>query len=163
MPPNDDDRVGVERPAIGLDQLLGGGDADRVGVLRDDDGRRRVVGRDPVGGVEVEQVVERRLRALELGGVREGAGAVGRLAIERGPLVRVLAVREVGDLLEHERQPLRVDVVRDLVEVRRDLGVVRGDRAERVRGEPVAGVGAHLAQRQELLEDRRVVPGSQRR
>ena len=54
------DRVGLEGVAVGLDELVVRGQPDRVGVLDDGDGRRRVVAGDPVRGVEVEQVVERR-------------------------------------------------------------------------------------------------------
>ena len=64
------------------------------------------------------------------------AAAVGRLAVERRPLVRVLAVAQVVDLLEDERQARRERVAGDLVEVGGDLGVVGGDRAERLGREP---------------------------
>ena len=47
------DRIGLEGMPVGLDQLVRGREPDRVGVLDDRDGRRRVVGRDPVGRVEV--------------------------------------------------------------------------------------------------------------
>ena len=65
---------------------------DRVGVADDHGGRRGEVGGDPPRGVEVEEVVERGLAALQLGRVGERAVAMGRLAVEGGPLVRVLAV-----------------------------------------------------------------------
>jgi hypothetical protein len=96
---------------------------------------------------------------VELGGVGERARPVGRLAVERRALVRVLAVRQVRDLLEHEGEALRVGVVRDLVEVRGDLGEVGGDGAERLGRKPVPGVRGHLAERAHLLEQRRVVAG----
>ena len=132
MPPNAATGIGLERPAVGLDELVVRGEPDRVGVLDDRDGRRGVVARDPVGGVEVEQVVERGPVALELGRVGKRARAVGRLAVERRALVRVLAVAQVVDLLQHEREPGREGVARDLVEVRGDLRVVGGDGAERL-------------------------------
>jgi hypothetical protein len=46
--------------------------------------------------------------------------------------VRVLSVAQVVDLLEDERQVAREGVARDLVEVGGDLGVIGGDRAERL-------------------------------
>ena len=125
-------RVGLERVPVRLDELVVRGEADRVRVLDDGDGRRRVVAGDPVGGVEVEQVVERRHVALEAGRVGERPAAVGRLAVERGPLVRVLAVAQVVHLLEDQREVAREGVAGDLVEVGGDLGVVGGDRAERL-------------------------------
>ena len=129
------DRVGLEGVPVGLDQLVVRGEPDRVGVLDDGDRRRRVVAGDPVRGVEVEQVVERRHLALEPRRVGERAAAVRRLAVERRALVRVLAVAQVVDLLEDEREVAREGVARDLVEVGGDLGVIGGDRAERLGGE----------------------------
>ena len=137
------DRVGLERVPVGLDELVVRGQADRVGVLDDGDGRRRVVAGDPVRRVEVEQVVERRQVALEPGRVGERPAAVRRLAVERGALVRVLAVAQVVDLLEDDRQPARERVARDLVEVGRDLRVVGGDRAERLGRQPGPRLRAH--------------------
>jgi hypothetical protein len=75
---------------VGLDQLVVRRQPDRVGVLDDGDRRGRVVPGDPVRGVEVEQVVERRHLALEPRRVGERAAAVGGLAVERRALVRVL-------------------------------------------------------------------------
>ena len=106
------DRVGLERVPVGLDELVVRRQPDGVGVLDDRDGRRRVVAGDAVGRIEVEQVVERRAVALELGRVGQRAAAMGGLAIERGALVRVLAVAQVVDLLEDEREPAREGVAR---------------------------------------------------
>ena len=128
-------RIGLEGVPVGLDQLVVRGQPDRVGVLDDGHGRRRVVARDPVGRVEIEQVVERRHLALQPGRIGERPAAVRRLAVERGALVRVLAVAQVVDLLEDEREMARERVARDLVEVGGDLGVIGGDRAERLGGE----------------------------
>ena len=101
------DRVGLEGVAVGLDELVARGDPDRVGVLDDRDRRGGEVAGDPVGGVEVEVVVERRPLAPDLGRVGERPAAVGRLAVERGPLVGVLAVAQVVDLLEDDGEALR--------------------------------------------------------
>ena len=46
----------------------------------------------------------------------------------------VLAVPQVAHLLEDQRQAVRKDLAADLVQVGRDLRVVRGDRPERVGG-----------------------------
>ena len=67
---------------------------------------------------------------------------MGRLAIEAPPLVRVLAVAEVGDLLEDHREARREGRAGELVEVGRDLGVIGSDRTERLGGE----LGAELAE-----------------
>ena len=106
------DRVGLERMPVRLDELVVRGQPDRVGVLDDRDRRRGVVARDPIRRVEVEQVVERRPIALDLRRVGERAAPVRRLAVERRPLVRVLAVAQVVDLLEDHREPAREDVAR---------------------------------------------------
>ena len=124
-----------------------------------DDGHRRgreVVGH-PVGRIEVEQVVERRRRPGELRGVGQRRAAMGRLAVEGGALVRVLAVAQVRDSLEDHRQALREDVAGDLVEVGGDLGVVGGHGAERLGGQPGTRLGGHVAVLAQLLEDRLVV------
>ena len=142
---------------VGLDQLVVRGQPDRVGVLDDGHGRRRVVARDPVGGVEIEQVVERRHLALQPGRVGERPAAVRRLAVERGALVRVLAVAQVVDLLEDEREMARERVARDLVEVGGDLGVIGGDRAERLGGELGPQLGADDAELAQLRDDLLVV------
>jgi hypothetical protein len=76
-------------------------------VLHDRHRRGRVVARDEVRRVEVEQVVERRPVALELRRVGEGGAPMRGLAIEGRVLVRVLAVAQVVDLLQDEREPAR--------------------------------------------------------
>ena len=106
------DRVGLEGVAVGLDELVVRGEPDRIGVLDDGDRGGRVVAGDPVRGVEVEQVVERRHLALQPRRVGERPAAVRRLAVERGVLVRVLPVAQVVDLLEDERQVARERVAR---------------------------------------------------
>jgi hypothetical protein len=85
--------------------------------------------------------------------------AVRGLAVERRVLVRVLAVAQVLHLVEDDREVPRELVVRDLVQVRRDLRVVRGDRAERLRRELGPGLRAHDAELADLLDDLRVIRG----
>ena len=138
-------RIGLEGVAIRLDELVVRGQADRVGVLDDGDRRRRVVAGDPVRRVEVHQVVEAGQVARDPGRVGERAAAMGRLAVERGPLVRVLAVAQVVHLLEDDRQAAREGVAGDLVEVGGDLGVIGGDGAERLGRELRPRLRADLA------------------
>jgi len=118
------------------------GQTDRIRVLDDGDCRRRVVARDAVCGVQVEQVVERRPATLQLGRVGERPATVRRLAVEGRVLVRVLAVAQVVDLLQHQGQAPGELVAGDLIEVGRDLGVVGGDRAERLGRQPGPGLRA---------------------
>src|SRR3954470_13948398 len=82
---------------------------------------------------------------------------MGRLAVERRPLVGVLAIAQVVDLLEHDRETLRERRVRDLVEVGRDLGVVRGDDPERVRCELGPELGTERVMALELGEQTGIV------
>ena len=95
--------------------------------------------------------------ALDPGRVGERAAAVRRLAIERRALVRVLAVAQVVDLLEDERQMAREGVARHLVEVGGDLGVVGGHRAERLGGQLGPRLGRDRAELAQLGCDDRVV------
>ena len=151
------DRVGLERLPVGLDELVVGGQPDRVGVLGDGHGRSGEVGRHAVGGVEVEQVVEARQRTLDLLGVGERPGPVGGLAVEGRPLVGVLAVAQVLDLLEDHRQPTRERRPGDLVDVGGDLGVIGGHDPERVGGQLLAELGRDGAELLELADKASVV------
>ena len=65
------------------------------------------------------------------------------LPVDRGRLVRVLAVRQVGDLAERERQLLREPFVAG--EPRGDRRLVGGTRRERLCGERAASLERHLA------------------
>ena len=80
-----------------------------------------------------------------------------RLAVERGALVRVLAIAQVVDLLEDEGQVAREGVARDLVEIGGDLRVVGGDRAERLGRELRPGLRADEPELAQLVDDLRVV------
>ncbi len=139
-------------------QVEGGGQADGVGLLHD--GHRRAtpeVGRDAVGDVDVEQIVERRGRVVEVGRVGDRAAAVGGLAVEGGVLVGVLAVGQVAQLLDHEGQSLREADVGDLVQVRRHLGVVSGHLGERLGRELLAELRRHRTALAQLLDETRVL------
>ncbi len=109
------------------------------------------------------QVVERRPLAADLGRVGERPAAVRRLAVERRGLVRVLAVAQVVDLLEDEREAGREHVPRDLVEVGRDLRVVGGDRAERLGRELRAELRRDEAVLAQLGDEAGVVVGARDR
>ena len=109
------------------------------------------------------QVVERRPLAAQLGRVGERSAAVRRLAVERRGLVRVLAVAQVGDLLEDEGEARRKHVPRDLVEVGGDLGVVGGDRAERLGREERPELRRHEAVLAQLGDEAGVVVGARDR
>src|SRR5690606_31761538 len=82
-------RVALEGACVGFRQRAALAAAARVGVL-DDSGRRGVELVDQLpGGVEIHQVVERQLLAMQL--FRPGDARAGR-AVDRRLLVRVLAV-----------------------------------------------------------------------
>ena len=108
-------------------------------------------------GILVEQVVEGRRPALEVDGVHDHAGAMARLAVDRAALVGVLAVGQVGQLLQHERQARREADAADLVEVGSHLRVVRGDRGERVGRQLLAQLGRDLATLTEVGQEGVVV------
>ena len=93
--------------------------------------------REQARGVEVEQVVERQLLAAELADVREQVRRRADLRVVGGALVRVLAVGEVGDLLERAHEQRR-EVLALLDEPARDRGVVAGRVGERLGRERLA-------------------------
>ena len=150
-------RVGFQRAPVGLNELVRRREANRVRVLGDDDGGRRVVSRDPVRDIEVEQVVERRRVALDQGRVGDAGRSVRGLPIECAALVGVLAIAQVTDLLEDHREALRVVRAGELVQVRRDLRVVGGDGPERLRGELGLQLRADVAALAQLGQDLRVL------
>ena len=69
------------------------------------------LGDEAPGRVQVEDVVERELLALQLARGGDRVQRRAQVAVEGGPLVRVLAVAQVLDLLEREGQAVREDVV----------------------------------------------------
>ena len=82
-----------------------------------------------------------------------GSGIDAALGVERGALVRVLAVREVEGLVEREREPVGERLAR---EPGGDRGVVAGGEAERLGREPPPRLLGHAAAAQ-LLEHARVL------
>ena len=86
------DGIGLERSEVGLEDGGAGGGSAGVGVLDDDDGGLVELADQLPAGVEIDDVVVAKLFALELlGGGDALAAAVG---VERGLLVRILAVAE---------------------------------------------------------------------
>ncbi len=140
-------RIGRERALVRLQS--GGTDrrAARVVVLEDHARRLVEVAHDRARRVEVEQVVERQLLAVVLLDHRQQVHPRADLLVVRRPLVRVLAVGQVGDLLvgAHEQ---RREVLGLLGEPARDRGVVARRVGERLRRQRLArghrqlGVGA---------------------
>src|SRR5207247_8570881 len=112
------DGIRLERAVVGVVEVEGGRQPDRVHLFDDGDGRPAAeVGGDTVGDIDVEQVIEGRSRVVEVGRVGDRAAAVGRLAVEGGGLVGILPVGQVTDLLDDHGQALRDADVGELVEV----------------------------------------------
>ena len=118
------------------------GDAARVGVLDDGDGRRvAVVVRRTVGGVGVDVVVVRHRLAVQL--LPLGDAGLTLSGVQRRALVRVLAVAQARGLRERRAHPFGELIARRLVvrtgEVlphpRRDGDVVRRGVDERLTRE----------------------------
>ena len=151
-------RVARERRAVGLEHRAADGDAARVVVLDDRARRQLELLRQQARGVEVEHVVERQLLAAELADHREHVHARAGLRVVGGALVRVLAVREVGDLLVGVQQQRR-EVVLLLDEPARDRAVVAGGVGERLGGERLARAERELAAGVLELLQHRVVAG----
>ena len=102
-------RIAGERLAIGADQIGAFGDAAGVGVLDDDAGggaRRIELGDAFIGRIGVVDVVVGQFLALQLPRGGDAGALVGR-RIERGLLVRVLAVAQRLDQPAAERAEIR--------------------------------------------------------
>ena len=126
-------RLAVRGGDVGAD-----GDPARVGVLDDRDAGVGVVVRGPPGGVGVDVVVVGHRLAVQLLGVREpGLEA----PVERGALVRVLAVAQHVGALPAGADPRRED---RLLVGREDAAHPGGDRDVVARGVP-EGVGRPAA------------------
>ena len=164
-----DDPVGADDPAVGADavalerqaerlgQVDHAGQAARVAVLDDAHRRRLEVAGDAPRRVEVEQVVEREVLAGDLVGGADAAAGVRRIGVEGAELVRVLAVAQVGLLLDHHRQAGREDGARGGVQVARDLRVVGRRQREGLGRQLLARLRAHAAQRLDVAQDRCVL------
>ena len=134
------ERVARERAAEGLGDGVADGRAARVVVLDDDGGRAVEVARERDGGVEVEQVVEGELLALEHLEADDRVRRRVGLPVERRALVRVLAVAQRAHALEGEHEALGKDVVRRVAggQVPGDRAVVGRGAREGAGGEPFA-------------------------
>ena len=92
-------RVAHERAAVRLGDLVVRRDPARVLMLDDPNGRLGKIRGDAPGRVDVEHVVEARRLPVQL--LHRGHRAVlAAERVERGVLVRVLAVAQVADLAE---------------------------------------------------------------
>src|SRR5205085_63628 len=90
------ERIACQCLAIGLNEALGFGDPARVGVLDDHTSRGAdwiKFGDALVGGIGVVEIIERQVLALNLAGGGNTKPPLGG-AIERGRLMRVLAITE---------------------------------------------------------------------
>ena len=91
---------------------------------------------------------------MQLADPGEQVAPYARLRVVGGPLVRVLAVDEVGHLLEAGDQEIRERVA--VGEPARDRRLVRGGHRERLGGQRAAGLERDHARFAELREDRPV-------
>ena len=124
-------RIRAERLVVGLLDRAGDRDAARVAVLDDHAGRDGQLVHQHPRRREVGEVVERELAPVQLADAGEQVAARARLGVVRRALVRVLAVDEVGHLLEARDQALRERV--PVEEPARDRGLVGGGDRERLR------------------------------
>ena len=85
-------------------------DADRIGVAHERHARDRKIGDESCAGIQVEQVVQRRLSALDKLGAERTGGRLFAATIRRRLLMWILAVREGAHPFEEDdlafRQPL---------------------------------------------------------
>ena len=150
------DGIALERLVVGGRQVLGERAAAGVVVLDDRDARERELAADLARGVEVVEVVEAELLAVQLRHLREQVLAQADLGVVRGALVRVLAVLELEDLLVVAHDVVG-EVALGLAEPVGDDEVVVRRAVEGLGGEPAEGLVAELAGRLELVEDLVVV------
>ena len=101
-------RVAFVGQLVRFGQVIPRGQAARVGVLDDANGRPVVIAHRAPGGVGVHQVVERQFPPVQLLGAGQAAGAAAGRHVQRAPLVRILPIaqrrypRETdGNLLRH--------------------------------------------------------------
>ena len=87
-------RVGLEGLLVGAQRVGRHGHAAGVGVLDDDAGGRLEAARAFPGGIGVGDVVVRQFLALQLAVVAQQAGRALRVDVERGGLMRVLAIAQ---------------------------------------------------------------------
>ena len=151
------DAVALEGAPERLGEIDLRGEAARVAVLDDRHRRRLEVARDAPRRVEVEQVVEAQVLAGDLVRGADGAARMRGIGVERAQLVRVLAVAQIGLLLDRHREAAREHRAGADVQVGRDLGVVGGGDGERLRGELLARLGAHVAERLDVAQHRPVL------
>jgi hypothetical protein len=137
------DRIGGERALPGLLDRPGDGDAARVRVLDDHDGRHDELAQHAACPFEIDKVVVRELLAAELLHLGKQVAACADLAVIGARLVRVLAVGEVGHLPQRKSELLRERL--GVAEPVRDRGFVHRTRLERFAGEPPARIARRIA------------------
>ncbi|ABA48884.1 hypothetical protein BURPS1710b_3404 [Burkholderia pseudomallei 1710b] len=138
-------RIGLERLRVRFARVRAHRDAARIRVL-DDHARRRVERLHAFPrGVRIGDVVVRQFLALQLAVVRERAGRRRDVAVERGALVRILAVAQVLHLVEREVQRCRVCAARAVLQIVAEARQVVRDRAVVLRG-----VREHLGREAEI-------------
>ena len=126
-------RVRRKRLVVRLLEGCADRDAARVRVLDDDAGGQRELAHEQPARGQVVQVVERERLAVQLLRTRQQMRPRAALGVVRGTLVRVLAVREIDDLLERDDEGLGERL--SLREPRCDCGFVRRGRRESLGGE----------------------------
>ena len=144
-------RIGRERALPGLLDRLGHRDPAGICVLDDHRAGQLQLAGDAPGAFEIAQVVVRELLAAELLDPREQVPAGAELAIVRRRLVGVLAVREVGDLAEGDRELFRERL--RAAEPVRDRRLIRRRRLERLAREPLPRLRRRVAVLAQLRQD----------
>src|SRR3990170_317014 len=98
-------RVTGQCPSVSLGQVMIAGDAAWISVFNDGHGRGSEVAHRVPGGVQVKVVVEGQLGATELCSSADSACLPANclLDVQRGLLMRILAVAQVAALLERNR------------------------------------------------------------
>ena len=133
--------IAGQRASVRLTGVVVRGQTHRVALLGDGTGRGGEVGSHAVGRVEIDEVVEGRLRPLDLLCVGQRAGAMRGLAVERSVLLRVLAIGQVALLAQHDAELFGEASTADVVEVGRYLTLVGGHRGEGLGRESLAHIG----------------------
>ena len=153
--------VGAVGVCVGFGDALGARDAAGVGMLDDYAGGGIELPHAFERGVAVGDIVVREFLALELLRLRHAGADGARIGVERGLLMRILAVAQIQMLAKRQIQVIRKGRRRaadGAGEVRRYHGVVLSGVRECLGGEPASHgvVGRALIGRQ-FVEQRAVV------
>jgi hypothetical protein len=129
-------------------------DAARIRVLDDHTRRELEFAQQPPRRREIVQVVEGELASVDLLHPREQVAPRAVLGVVGRPLMRVLAVGDVGDLREAGNELLRERLAAE--EPGRDRRFVGGRRRKRLGGKLAAGLVRQRSVLAQLGEDLRV-------